>query len=467
MFQQFVNRGPELALLDELYYSPKAEFLITYGRRRVGKTELALRFAGDKKSLYFLAEERRDLENLRELQGIMGAFLQDKWFAKTEIKNWAELLRLFSEKIQGKKIILIIDEFPYLVKHNPGVPSAFQKAWDMHLKNKNVMLVLIGSSISMMEELLGYKSPLYGRRTAQLEVKPLGVFHIRDFLPGYNAEDLIKVFSSVGGIPFYLERFDAKKDFFENIEDLFLFRGRFLYEEAEFLLKQEFREPANYFSILKAISFGYTRYGEIVSYTQLDKTMVSKYLDNLARVRVIRKSHPIISKKEKTRDKRYEISDPYYRFWFKFIYPNKTLIEENRGGEVLEGIKRDINAFIGPAFEEVAKEFLAKLSMDGLLSPNFSKLGRWWHREEEIDLVAPNEETKEITFFEVKWSRLTKREVYRILDDLKRKAKLVKWHNRSRRETFGIMAKKIVSKEDLREEGYLAYDLEDLEALIP
>ncbi len=456
MFQHFVNREEELALLEELYHSSKAEFIIIYGRRRVGKTELVLKFAPAKPSIYFLAEERRDEENLTELKNKIGEYLKDEWISKLEVKTWVELFKYFAEKIGKNKLILIIDEFPYLAKHNPGVPSAFQKAWDLYLKNTNVMLIIIGSSISMMEKLLGYKSPLYGRRTAQLEVKPLKFAQIALFLPGHGAEDLIRVFSCAGGIPFYIAQFDAGKSFFHNLEDLFLKRGRFLYEEADFLLKQEFREPANYFSILKALSFGYSKYGEIISYTGLDKSIVSKYMDNLIKIRVVQKYYPLLSKKEKTRDTRYEIVDNYYKFWFRFIYPNKTLIEENRGREVLKKIEKEIDIYISRIFEEVASEILP-LKLDFRIS----KLGCWWHRGEEIDLVALNESTKEIAFLECKWSNVGKKDANQILTDLKRKAELVKWHNRERKEYYGIIAKNIASKEEFRSEGYLVYDLGD------
>jgi len=456
MFQHFVNREGELALLEELYHSDKAEFIIIYGRRRVGKTELVLKFTATKPSIYFLSEERRDEENLIELKNKIGEYLKDEWISKLEVKTWAELFKYLAEKIDKRKLVLIIDEFPYLVKHNPGVPSAFQKAWDLYLKNTNVMLVIIGSSISMMEKLLGYKSPLYGRRTAQLEVKPLKFAQVAQFLPGYSAEDLIRVFSCAGGIPFYIGQFDAGKSFFHNLEYLFLKRGRFLYEEADFLLKQEFREPANYFSILKALSFGYSKYGEIISYTGLDKSIVSKYTDNLIKIGVVRKSYPLLSKKEKTRDIRYKIADNYYKFWFRFIYPNKTLIEENRGSEVLKRIEKEIDTYVSRTFEEVASEILPlKLEF------TISKLGRWWHKGEEIDIAALNEETREIAFFECKWSSVGRRDAERIIADLKRKAALVKWRNQERKEYYGIIAKNIANKEELRSKGYLVYDLKD------
>lgn len=444
-------------MLDELYHTKKAELIIIYGRRRVGKTELVLKFVADKPSVYFLSEERRDKENLEEFKSRIGEYLKDEWISRLEVEGWPELFRYITQSLNGAKLVIIIDEFPYLVKHNSGIPSAFQKAWDLYLKNSNILLVIVGSSISMVEELLGYKSPLYGRRTAQLEVRPLKFLEMGKFLPNYILDDLIKVYSCVGGIPFYVAQFDGNKTFSQNVEDLFLKRGRFLYEEADFLLKQEFREPANYFSILKSISFGYTKYGEIVNYTGLEKSIVSKYLDNLTKIRVVEKSYPVLSKKEKTRDTKYEITDNYYKFWFRFIYPNKSLIEENRSKEVVKKIENEMNSYLGPIFEEVSSAILPyKLDFE------VSKLGRWWHKSEEIDLVALNEESKEIAFFECKWSNLSKKEAKRILSDLERKSTQVKYGDR---RLYGIIAKNIESKEDIRGEGYFACDLRDFKEL--
>ncbi|MFP3910008.1 MAG: ATP-binding protein [Archaeoglobaceae archaeon] len=458
MYQHFINRGEELNLLGEIYRSRKAEFVVIYGRRRVGKTELVLNFVADKPSIYFLAEERRDKENLEEFKSRVGEYLKDEWLARLEVEGWPELFRYIAQNLGDSKPVIIIDEFPYLVKHNSGIPSAFQKAWDLYLKNSSIMLVIVGSSISMIEDLLGYKSPLYGRRTAQLEVRPLKFLDTSKFLPNYSLDELIKVYSCVGGIPFYVAQFDRNKTFSQNLEDLFLKRGRFLYEEADFLLKQEFREPANYFSLLKSISFGYTKYGEIVNYTGLDKSIVSKYLDNLAKIRVVKKSYPVLSKKEKTRDTRYEITDNYYKFWFRFVYPNKSLIEENRSKEVLKKIENGMNTYLGPIFEEVSSMILPyKLDFE------VSKLGRWWHKNEEIDLIALNEESKEIAFFECKWSDLSRKEAKRTLSNLERKSTQVKYGDR---RLYGIIAKNIERKEDIRDEGYFVCDLSDFEELI-
>ncbi len=448
MIQQFINRKFELKVLEERYKSKKPEFLILYGRRRVGKTELVLNFMKNKPSIYFLSEEKRDEENREDMQKIMGNFLKDEEFKLIKFENWSDLFKGFLKRIK-RRTIIIIDEFPYLMKENPSITSEFQKIWDMHVKS-NVILILIGSSISMMEKLLGVKSPLYGRRTGQIEIKPISIFEVKKFLPKYTTEDCINVYGCVDGIPLYLNQFDGKKTFYDNIRDVFLRRDKMLYSEAEILLKQEFREPANYFSILKAISFGYTRHGEIADYTGIDKTAVTKYIQNLEKVRIVRKEYPVTEKKEKRKSARYSFTDNYFKFWFRFIYPNKTSIEMENYRSVLNTIKENYSTYMGQPFEKACKEFLWRKKPF-----SFTECGRWWHKDKEIDLVALGKE--KTGFFECKWKRLSTRDAKRILKKLEEKSDSFKGN-----KVFGLIAKNIEDKEKLRNEGYYAFDLRDL-----
>lgn len=455
MYQQFIDREDELRVLEERFGRSEPEFIMLYGRRRVGKTELVTRFIRDKPSVYFLAEEKRYADNLNEMKEMMGDFLKDEEFKLMKFENWVQLSKSFLGRIK-ERTVLVIDEFPYLVRQNKGIPSEFQKMWDMHIsKSKEVMLILIGSSVSMMEKMLGRKSPLFGRRTAQLEAKPIDVFRIKEFLPGYGAEDRIKVYGCVDGIPMYLRQFNSDLPVFDNIENIFFRRDALLYNEAELLLRQEFREPANYFAILRAISFGNTRQSEIVNYTDIDKTVISKYMQNLEEVRIIRREYPVTEKKEKKRSARYRFSDNYFRFWFRFVYPNKTLIEKS-SQKAFEIMRENYHEYLGFVFEEAAGELLWKTRPF-----NFTRLGRWWHKEREIDLVALNEESKEITFFECKWKDLKEGKARKILGELKEKSESVDWQRGKRKEHFGLIAKHIEDKDGLRADGHFAFDLKD------
>ncbi len=455
MFQQFIDRQDEMKLLSERFGSGRPEFVVIYGRRRVGKTELATHFLRNISGIYFLAEEKRYQDNLNEMRDIMGSFLKDEEFKMIKFESWVQLFKSFSGRIEGRTAI-IIDEFPYLVKEDKAIPSEFQKIWDMYLSmSENIMLVLVGSSVSMMEKMLGRKSPLFGRRTAQLEIKPVNIFHVKEFLPPYSMDDCIRAYGCTDGIPLYLKQFNPNLDIFENMKNSFFGRDALLYNEAEMLLKQEFREPANYFAILKAISFGNMKQNEIVNYTNIDKSIISKYLKNLEEIRVIRREYPATERKETRKSTRYIFSDNYFRFWFRFVYPHKTFIE--RGApDAFEIMKHSYDAYLGFVFEGVACDFLWASRPFG-----FTKLGRWWHKGEEIDLVALDETAKNIFFFECKWQDLKEGMARKILDSLKMKAESVDWNNGKRNEMFGLIAKHIEGKDILGKEGYLAFDLEE------
>ncbi|WP_297458692.1 ATP-binding protein [Thermococcus sp.] len=456
--QKFVDRERELEFLERRYSSGKAELLVIYGRRRIGKTELLLRFARDKPHVYFLATERPYAENLKDLQRLLAEFLGDELFGRVQFKNIDELLTVFADRIGKKRVVLIIDEFPLLIERYRPVLSLLQKAWDLKLSETGIMLVLCGSSVSAMEtEILAYKSPLYGRRTGQWRVTEIPFFHIGEFLPDYSTEELVKAYGVLGGIPAYLLQFDSKKTFDENVVKNVLSKGAFLYEEAEILLREELREPANYFAILEAIASGRSRFGEIVNATGLDKSLVSKYLSVLQRLEVVKREVPVTAtSKETTKRGLYSIADNYFAFWFRYVLPNKSYLEAGLAEEVWERSREDFNAYTGWVFENLVRRPEVFFEITGF---RFTKLGRWWRKGEEIDVVALNERERKALFVEVKWKELSEREARGVLKDLERKSELVGLDGWEKR--YGLVAKKVEGKDELREEDWLVWDLED------
>lgn len=461
MFQLFVDRERELDFLEQHYRARSAEFIVIYGRRRVGKTELVTRFSKDKSHVYFLAGRQPELESIHELKLRMSDYFKDESFTKLDVKSWTELFQEFSKWEKDERVILVIDEFPILIEGNHAIPSIFQKIWDQNLKDKNVMVILLGSSVSMMEtEVLDYRSPLYGRRTGQWKLEPLKLFHLKPFFPEYSVETLINVHSCLGGVPAYLQKFDPDKSFWENVEQKILAKGEFLYEEAEFLLREELREPRNYSSILKAIAQGAKTYGEIFSLTGMDKSMLSKYASVLEELGFIKRTYPI-GVKPKPRKGLYTIADNYLTFWFKYVFPNKADLETGNTAHILNKIRDDYNTYLGHAFEQAATDFLTEMKQRKLLPFTFNTTGKWWFKNQEVDLVALDEENHTATFFEVKWSTLNERDCERILKSLKANASLFCWNRK--KDNFGIIAKKIYEKENLRKDRYLAFDLKDFE----
>ena len=464
MVQLFVDRDEEICFLEGHYSSKSAELIVIYGRKRVGKTELCLKFSKDKPCIYFLADRRPEGELIKNLKLRMSSFLQDKSFAKLEVRDWGELFEEFWKWKKEGRMLIIMDEFPVLIEGNRTVPSVFQRIWDLILKDKDLMLILLGSSVGMMEtEVLGYKSPLYGRRTGQWKLEPLRFFHIRSFFPRYSYEDLVRVYGCLGGVPAYLLKFDPEKGFWENCEERILKKGEFLYQEVEYLLREELREPRNYSSILKAMALGAKSYGEILSLIGLDKSILSKYIDVLEDLGLVKRMYPV-GFKVKPRKGLYRIADNYFRFWFRYIFPNRTELESGNLEYVLKKIKQDYDNYLGSTFEDVAMELLMELKRKALLPFYFETIGGWWHKDKEIDIVALDEEEKRATFFEVKWSNLDLGDCSRILGSLGDKASMFMWERRG--ESLGLIARKIKNKGYLRRRGYHAFDLDDFEKLM-
>ncbi|MCD4768203.1 MAG: ATP-binding protein [Methanosarcinales archaeon] len=450
MFKVFVNRNDELNFLDSAYRSDRSEFIVIYGRRRIGKTELLREFIKDKNAVYFLADERSDQDNLSDFRTLVAGGIDSELLSASNL-DWGDTLKEVSKN--EKRLIIVIDEYPYLISGNKSIPSIFQKAWDLYLNDSNVMLILCGSSISMMEQyVLGSKSPLYGRRSGQIRVEPLKFKHTASFFPELMAEDLVKIYGITDGIPYYLKeaRYRIKK--ISDLESIYSVEG-LLIEEAEILLKYEFREPAKYFSILKALAFGNTKFGDIVNATGLSSSIISQYLSNLIILNIVKAQYPVTDINQRSRNARYYITDNYFTFWFRFVYPNKSLIYNNL---LIPDFGSDFNHYLGHVFEKISAEFLWEVRPFG-----FTQMGRWWHKDVEIDLVAFNEKTKEMMFVECKWSSLSMGDCLRILNKLKEKSMAVKWNPEEMKEYFGIIAKRIEGKDALREKGFLVFDLDD------
>jgi len=463
---KFIDRTEELGFLEERYRSKKAEFIIIYGRRRVGKTELILNFLRDKKGIYFLASTEGDRENIRDFSLRAGRFIDDEGFGRLEFADWHSLFETlfkhtaFNEILKRRKVIFVVDEFPFLIYSNKAIPSIFQKIWELIMKKNNIMLLLSGSAVSVMEsEVLDYRSPLYGRRTGQWQLQPLDFSYMKKFLPNYKIRELAQVWFVVGGIPEYILKFNPALPFWKNIQENVIKKGAYLYREAEVLLNEEFREPKNYKLIFKAIALGHSTLGEICNYTGLDKSMVSKYLDVLEKLHIVRERIPVTAP-AKFKKRLYSLVDPYFNFWFRYVYPNRIELEANRHEEVLELIRRDFHVYCGHMFETLIEALVRNKRV--LKEFSFSKIGGWWHRDKEIDLVALNGEKKEALFGECKWQERVDAE--RVLAELRDKARSVDWHRDKREERYAVFAKSF--KEKIEQPDLLLFDMSDLERVL-
>lgn len=461
----FVDRNEELSILDnEFKQLPKrASLVVVYGRRRVGKTELIKEFGKKHEHIYLLATLQSKEEVIRNFSLKVAGFFEDNAVLAQPHTTWEGFFEYLAKEIKSRKkpIVLAFDEFTYLIQQDRATPSIFQYYWDEKLKNLPVMLILCGSYVGMMEkEVLSYKSPLYGRSTRQLFVLELGFNNLREFMPDYSKERLVELYAILGAVPFYLLQFDRDKTPLENIGNVFLDKSRSLFNDGLLLLREEVKEPRNYLSILKAISFGKTTPKEIADNAHLDQLLVGKYLDVLRGMKLVSRFVPVTEKNpEKSKKGIYKITDHYYDFWLKFVYPYSDYIEEGRQAELVKNIiAPNLGSYVGRAFEALARKKLIELNKNNKLPFTFEHVGAWWSGETEIDIVALNPKTKEILFVEVKWSDLKEDEVSGILTNLKKNAAFVNWNNEARREYYAVIAKKLPKKEI---KNVLLMDLED------
>lgn len=435
---KFVNRESELVFLNREWRQKQSKFVVVYGKRRVGKTELILQFMKDKPHLYFLADKIPDNIQIKKFSQSVGNFFNDSVLAQRGFESWEETLKYIAEK--NRRFVLTIDEFPYLVESNPAISSIFQKAWDLYLKKSPTFLILMGSSVSMMEkETLAYRAPLYGRRTGQLLVKPFRFLDLGEAFPDVAFAKRLTIYSLAGGTPAYLVPFWGRKDIWKTVEQEILTKGMALYEEVEFLLREELVEPRNYFAILRAMSLGKTKFGEIMNECGFDKGTASRYLAILNNLQITRKETPVTEKfPEKSRKGIYFIGDNFFSFWFRFIFRYRDRLEMADTRFVISKIKQELPSMLAENYERVTREIFEESSTSGM-APRFQHYGRWWDKRGEIDLVATDEESNEILFGEAKWSQ--KPLGIDIYEDLKRKAHFVEWGKPGRKEYYCLFSR--------------------------
>ncbi|MFC3960220.1 ATP-binding protein [Halovivax cerinus] len=378
--RRFVNRTAELEQLQELYESNEAELAVVYGRRRLGKTAL-VRQSLDAYDGAVVYQARQKTSRL-QLQQFVEAAATAYPDVERIRKNWEDVLRYLAEQ----DAIVVLDEFPYLVEQEPSLPSVVQALLDHELEDSSATFVLVGSSISMMEEaaLLG-NSPLYGRSSVKLDVGPLpfsAALSFFDEVP--SPAEQVKTWSIFGGVPYYLEEIDPKRTLETVVSRTILSRHGTLHNEPDYVLRMELTEPTRYFSILEALAAGKTSRNEIAGQTGIDYNQLSKYLDRLSRLRLVDQHVPITERKARSKRSRYRIRDSFFRFWFRFVYGAAAEYDE-LGDEAYQTlIEPEIADFASRSFETLCCTALRTFYP----SKTVTKTGQWWYDDHEIDVVG-------------------------------------------------------------------------------
>jgi AAA+ ATPase superfamily predicted ATPase len=405
----FVGRKNELATLDRLWDAGGAQFLILYGRRRVGKTALLVHWMHQsrRRTLYWVATSDSALAQLRSFSQAVINFANPRspapesfTYASWE-QAWQEIARLASEE----RLALFIDEFTFLLETTPGIASHLQNFWDQVLRDCNLLLVISGSNLGMMKrEFLAYQAPLYGRATAQLYLQPLPFGLIRAYFPNYSAVDRVALYAMFGGIPAYWERVDRRKSVSQNIKQQLLTANNLMQAEPRLLLQDFISAPHTYLAVLTALANGSRTPKEIASYTGLPNVQAPKYLSVLNEAGFVERRTSMTAAPG-GRAGRYQISDPYLRFYFRFLANRQAQLALGVQDQALEEINRHMIDFIGThTWEELCREWVFRASGKGELPFLPDEVGSAWNASTQIDVAGINTMQKTLILGECKWT---------------------------------------------------------------
>ncbi|MCD8026180.1 MAG: ATP-binding protein [Clostridiales bacterium] len=388
----FYCRDKELRDLNKRYQKNDFECIVVYGRRRVGKTALINEFCNGKPTIFFSALNASSQENLEALSKAI--YEKDHPGAETA-PVYPSFDAAFSEitrMAENDRVIFVIDEYPYLAKANKSISSRLQHIVDHTWKNGKLFLILCGSSMSFMEyQVLGYESPLYGRRTGQFKIQALNYKEITEFNSGLNNEQQALVYGVTGGIPHYINKLAIENDIDEALKENLFNTSSYLFEEPENLLKQELREPAIYNSIIAAIAGGASRSNEIATKVGIEAPICAKYLKVLLGLGILVKKTPIIEKPGKKTV--YAIGDNFFRFWYRFVPQNISAISAGRIERIYDSvISKYFSDYMGLIFEQMCRQYLFLYAED--VPVVLSDIGQWWgtdskaKKEVQIDIVG-------------------------------------------------------------------------------
>ncbi|MCL1918797.1 MAG: ATP-binding protein [Peptococcaceae bacterium] len=429
----FIGRETELKRLNERYNSGEFECVTIYGRRRIGKTELIKEFIKDKKAIFFTALEDEYEANLAALSRAVFETLND---IKVDVSfnSIDDIFQHIYEAAQQEHLVFVIDEYPYLAQSKKSVSSILQRDIDHKFQNTTLFLILCGSSMSFMEkQVMGYQSPLYGRRTGQYRLLPFDYETAKKFHSTFTPEESAVIYGITGGIPKYLALFKDHCSLRDNIINTYFRADSMLFEEPSNLLKQELREPAVYNSIITAIATGSSKLNEIATTVKMQTGACFTYIDALMSLGIVRRELPVLAKPT-SKNSIYRLNDGMFRFWYRFVYRNLSKVQLDKGEEIYNRIQEQLPAFMGETFEDICHHYMHRENNKGRLPIQFQEIGRWWgtnplmKTQQELDILAVDDREEQAIFAECKWTNQPMPES--VVESLIEKARMFKNYRR-------------------------------------
>lgn len=403
----FIGREVELKTLEHLYHSDKFECIVVYGRRRVGKSELLRKFVQNKRAIFYLGNESQADAELADFNQTLASFeAQFNLPSETWPSFKAALTHIFNLATH-ERLILVLDEYPFMAQAVKGFSSILQNLIDELGKSSKLMIILCGSSISMMEEeTLAYKAPLYGRTTCRINLQPFEFKDVLSFFPNLSYEEIALTYGILGGIPYYLKMFANGQSFKDNLIDLFLTPNGQLIDAPQAMLNSEFTDPKRYNEVLKAIAQGSSRLNEIATHIHVATSNTSHFLNNLIKLRLVYRETPYLE--DSSKKTIYGIEDHLLRFWYAMIEPNLIAINQGSGHLLYPKILLKMSNFMGLVFERICTQYLWYMQRNERLPVICGSMRRWWGNspeeksQVEIDIMGEEDHNKAL-FAECKW----------------------------------------------------------------
>lgn len=406
----FVARHAEIIALNQYQQRDQATLLIMYGRRRVGKTSLLthwLQSESIEHALYWVAQPTSAADQLRQFSQTLYQFANPETapLETFSYESWEQALEQVARLAARRRFTLIIDEFTYLLSRTPELAGLFQNVWDHRLKQANLLLILCGSHLGMMQKhVLAYQAPLYGRATAQFHLQPLSFGTTAVYFPTYDAAERVAIYAMFGGIPAYWERLDQTATIADNIRQQLLTPNNLMQAEPRLLLQDFVREPDNYIALFNALAHGYRTQKQMVTFTGLAQGHVSSYLSLLESAGFIERRVPITAG-PRSRQSRYHITDPYLRFYYRFLVNRQAQLALGVFEPALAEIRQHLLDFIGThTWEEIGREWVLKGGAYGTLPFMPDQVGSYWDKTVQLDVVGINKMEKTLILGECKWS---------------------------------------------------------------